>query len=169
MVNLCSKWRTFLYRNLYSCFVFLDDFKGDIQKVRLLKITEFWLPSPSLIVPLCSFSSTPAPKVRSFWLGLILSPSISVILKFREKNFFFRLRFLLHSIFDELKKIVLKWKIVQNHKTSYLKLRKVYWFYNIIIDLDTRDGIPSVINCERISHFFSFLHYNTTQDTTHAI
>ena len=29
------------------------------------------------------------------------------------------LRFLLNSIFDESKKIVLKWKIVQNHKTSW--------------------------------------------------
>ena len=41
---------------------------------------------------------------------------------------------------------------------NQLKLLKVYWFYDIIIDLDTRDGILSVINCERF-----------TQDTNHTI
>ena len=37
----------------------------------------------------CSFSSTPPlpiPKVCSFWLELTLSPSISVVMKFREKK-----------------------------------------------------------------------------------
>ena len=36
---------------------------------------------------------------------------------------------------------------------NWLKLLKVYWFYNTIIDLDTRDGILSVINCKKFSHF----------------
>ena len=46
-------------------------------------------------------------------------------------------RFLLASIFDELRKIVLKWKIAQNYKTSWnsSKFIDVY----SIIDLGTRD------------------------------
>ena len=57
--------------------------KRDIQKVRSLKIPEFWLPSP-LVCP-CSFSRTPL-KVRSFWLDLPLSPPISTLVNFREKK-----------------------------------------------------------------------------------
>ena len=54
--------------------------------------------------------------------------------------------------FDELKKIVLNWKTVQNHETS----RNFSKFIDFITLL-------SVIN------FKSFTHYNTTQDITHAI
>ena len=50
----------------------------------------------------------------------------------------------------ELKKIVLKWKIVQNYKTSWNYSRFVDT-YNI--DIDTTDGILLVKNCERFSHF----------------
>ena len=58
----------------------------DIQKVRLLKIPEF-LPPPSPLVCPFSFSSTPlSPKAPSFWLELTLSPSISILVKFREKK-----------------------------------------------------------------------------------
>ena len=53
-------------------------------------------------------------------------------------------RFLLTSIFDESKKIVLKWKIVQSYKTSW-NSSKFIDIYNIIIPLDTRDGILSVM------------------------
>ena len=43
------------------------------------------LPLP--LVRACSFSNTPPlPKVPSFWLELNLSPSISVLVKFREKK-----------------------------------------------------------------------------------
>ena len=60
-------------------------------------------------------------------------------------------RSLLTFIFDELKKIVLKWKIVQNYKTggNYSKFIDIY---NIVIDLDTRDDILSVMNPKRFSH-----------------
>ena len=34
--------------------------------------------------------------------------------------------------------------------------------YDIIIDLDTRDEIISVMNSERFSHFQPFTHYSTT-------
>ena len=61
-------------------------------------------------------------------------------------------RFLLPCIFHKLKKIVLKWKNSIKLKTSWNSSR-VTDISNITIDLDTRDGIPSVINCERFSHF----------------
>ena len=61
-------------------------------------------------------------------------------------------RFFLTAIFDELKKIVLKWKIVQSYKTSW-NSSKFIDIYNIIIDLDTRDGILSVMNSDRFSLF----------------
>ena len=49
-------------------------------------------------------------------------------------------RLLLTSLFDELKIILLKWKIVQNYKTSR-NSSKFFNIYNILIDLDTRDDI----------------------------
>ena len=67
-------------------------------------------PSPSLIVPLCSFSSTPARKVRSFWLGLTLSPSISVLLKFREKKNNFSLQIFAKFYFWWIEKNSVKMK-----------------------------------------------------------
>ena len=60
--------------------------------------------------------------------------------------------FLLSSIFDKLKKTVLKWKIVQNYKTSW-NSSKFIDISNIIIDLDTRDDNLSVMNPKRFSHF----------------
>ena len=41
--------------------------------------------------------------------------------------------------------------------------------YNIIIDLDARDGILSLMNSYRFSDFESFTNYCTTQNTTYAI
>ena len=49
-------------------------------------------------------------------------------------------RFLLISIFYEMKKIVLNWKIVENYKTRW-NSSKFADIYNIIIELNTRDGI----------------------------
>ena len=49
-------------------------------------------------------------------------------------------RLVLTSLFDELKIILLKWKIVQNYKTSR-NSSKFFNIYNILIDLDTRDDI----------------------------
>ena len=54
--------------------------------------------------------------------------------------------------FSWLKKVVLKSKIVQNYKTSS-NFSKCIDIYNIIIDLGTRDGILTVMNSERFSHF----------------
>ena len=59
--------------------------------------------------------------------------------------------FLLNFAFHRLKKIELKWKIVQNYKTSW-NSSKFIDIYNIIIGLDTRDGILSVIHDERFPH-----------------
>ena len=64
---------------------------GDIQKVRSLKIPEFWTPLPLILLRFrpCSplfFFEHPSSKVRSFWLELPLSPSISIPVKFREKK-----------------------------------------------------------------------------------
>ena len=59
-------------------------------------------------------------------------------------------RFLLNSAFHKLKKIELKWKIVQNYKTSW-NSSKFIDIYKII-GLDTRDGILSVIHDERFPH-----------------
>ena len=50
------------------------------------------------------------------------------------------------------KKIVLKWKIVQNYKSSW-NSSKFIGIYNIVINLDTRDNILSVMNPEWFSHF----------------
>ena len=75
-------------------------------------------------------------------------------------------RFLLTCIFHELKKIVLRWKIAQNSK---LVETPPFGISIITFDLDTRDSILSVINCERFSHFLPFTHYNTKEDTIHAI
>ena len=49
---------------------------GDIRKIRSLKISEFDPPSPPLFALL---------RFR-FWLELTLSPSISVLVKFRENK-----------------------------------------------------------------------------------
>ena len=62
--------------------------RADIQKVRSLKIPEFWAPPPSSFA-LIHFRAPPPPpsrppKVRSFRLELTLSPSISTLVKFRE-------------------------------------------------------------------------------------
>ena len=62
------------------------------------------------------------------------------------------LRFSLTSIFDELKKIVLEWKIVQSYKTSWSSIKFID-IYNIIIDLNTRDVILSVMNSKGFSYF----------------
>ena len=43
-------------------------------------------PSPSPLFALVCFRAPPPPKVRSFWLELTLSPSISILVKFREKK-----------------------------------------------------------------------------------
>ena len=53
-------------------------------------------------------------------------------------------------------------------KTSW-NSAKVFDISIITFDLDTRDSILSVINCERFSHFLQFIHYNTKEDTIHAI
>ena len=54
--------------------------------------------------------------------------------------------------FSWLKKIVLKSKIVQNYKTSW-DFSKFIDIYNIIIDLDTTDGILIVKDSDRFSDF----------------
>ena len=70
-------------------FFFFASCTGDIQKVHLLKISEFWP------LPPCSFLSTPPPppphththpKIRSFWPELTLSPSMSILVKFKERK-----------------------------------------------------------------------------------
>ena len=44
-------------------------------------------PTPAIrIVRPCSFSSTPPHKILSLWLELTLSPSVSILVKFREKK-----------------------------------------------------------------------------------
>ena len=58
---------------------------GDIQKVRSLKILEFWTPATPLFALVC-FRAPPPPKLYSFWLELTLSPSICIPGKFREKK-----------------------------------------------------------------------------------
>ena len=58
--------------------------------------------------------------------------------------------------------------MVQNYKTSW-NSSKVISISNTTIDFSARDGILSVINCERFSHFWLFTYYNTAQDSTHAI
>ena len=58
---------------------------GDIQKVCSLKIPEFWPPSP--LFALVRFRAPTPPLSSSYiWLELTLSPSISVLAKFREKK-----------------------------------------------------------------------------------
>ena len=66
-------------------------------------------------------------------------------------------RVLLNSIFSELKEIVLKWKIVQNYKTSW-NSSKFIDIYNIIIELNTRDDICilSAMNLQEILLFLIF-------------
>ena len=61
-------------------------------------------------------------------------------------------RFLLNSIFYELKKIVLKWKVVQNYKTCW-NSSKFIDVYNIIIELNSRDQYPVSNELREISHF----------------
>ena len=60
--------------------------QGDIKEVRSLKIPEF----RSLLPPCLSLfvfeHLLTSPEVRSFWLELTLSPSISLLVKFREKK-----------------------------------------------------------------------------------
>ena len=66
---------------------------GDIQKVCSLKIPEFWpepLPPPqsplSPLFALVRFRVPPPHKVLSLWLELTLFPSLSILVKFREKK-----------------------------------------------------------------------------------
>ena len=54
--------------------------------------------------------------------------------------------------FWSIEKIMLKWKVVQNYKTS-LDSSKFIDIYNIIIVLDTREDILSVMNPESFSYF----------------
>ena len=54
--------------------------------------------------------------------------------------------------FWSIEKIALKWKIVQNYKTS-LNSSNFLDIYNIVIILATRDDILSVMNPERFSYF----------------
>ena len=56
-------------------------------------------------------------------------------------------RFSLSPIFDELKEIVLQWKIVQNYKTSW-NSSKFIDIYNIIIVLDTKELSSEMIYCQ---------------------
>ena len=58
----------------------------------------------------------------------------------------------------------------KSYKTSW-NSSKFIDIYNIIIDLDTRDGILPVMNSERFSYFKPFTHNSTqdTQNTTHAV
>ena len=69
---------------LHGCY-----YLGDIQKVCSLKIPEFSLPlppcSPLFVLERSPFT-LPLVKVRLFWLEITLSPSISILAKFREKN-----------------------------------------------------------------------------------
>ena len=59
--------------------------KGTVKKYVRSRFPSFD-PSSPLVCPF-SFSSTPPPpKVRLFWLELTLSPSISILEKFREKK-----------------------------------------------------------------------------------
>ena len=69
-------------------------FKADLLTWRLrgqsksMFASDFRVLTPLPLACPCSFSSTPPPpaKVRSFWLELIHSPSISILVKFREKK-----------------------------------------------------------------------------------
>ena len=54
--------------------------------------------------------------------------------------------------FWSIEKIVLKWKIVQNYKTS-LNSSKFIDIYNIITVLDTEDDFLSVMNPKPFSYF----------------
>ena len=66
--------------------IFLRDITwGTFKKYVYSRFPSFETPSP-LVHP-CSFLSLPRspfhPKVRSFWIELTLSPSISILVKFR--------------------------------------------------------------------------------------
>ena len=76
-------------------------------------------------------------------------------------------RYLPNSIFYELKNLVLKRKIVHNYKASW-NSSKFIDIYNIVIELDIRWYILSVMNCMGFSHFWQFTHYSTTHGTAHA-
>ena len=102
---------------------------GDIQKVRSLKIPKFWPPPPplSLFFILARFR-TPLPnKVRPFWLELTLSPSISILVKFRGK------KLMSTSIFAwRHSGVSIKWKPLVNGKgvcfmeMSFLCIHRVH-------------------------------------------
>ena len=54
--------------------------------IRTFKIPKFW-PLPPPLFALARFRASPhSPKVLSFWLELPVSPSISILVKFREKK-----------------------------------------------------------------------------------
>ena len=62
---------------------------GNSRKYIPSRFPSFDLPSTPLFSLPCAFSSTPPPsnrKVRSSWLELTLSPSISILAKFRGKK-----------------------------------------------------------------------------------
>ena len=77
----------------WSCFNLTDinpkrQLRGHSKSTFTLDSRILTPPPPPLVRP-CSFSSTtptPSPKVRSFWLELTLCPSISILVKFREKK-----------------------------------------------------------------------------------
>ena len=60
--------------------------QGDIKEVRSLKIPEFRSPLPPCLSLFVFEHPLTSPEVRSFWLELTLSPSISLLVKFREKK-----------------------------------------------------------------------------------
>ena len=60
--------------------------QGDIKEVRSLKIPEFRSPLPPCLSLFVFEHPLTSSEVRSFWLELTLSPSISLLVKFREKK-----------------------------------------------------------------------------------
>ena len=60
--------------------------QGDIKEVRSLKIPEFRSPLPPCLSLFVFEHPLTSPEVRSFWLELTLSPSISLLVKFGEKK-----------------------------------------------------------------------------------
>ena len=115
------------------------------SKNHLHQFPIYWLCSTPSIIP----NTTANIQILVIWFPIyIISNKILKLQARRNRGWQIFAKF----YFSWLKKVVLKSKIVQNYKTSS-NFSKFIDIYKIIIDLGTRDGILTVMNSERFSHF----------------
>ena len=142
--NYMCRWNSifkfFNHKKFFSRLTWNVAFQN-IQKVRSLKILEF-CPPPLFALFVFEHHTPPPPKVRSFFLELHLSPSISILVKFREK------KLMSISIFGWTQR-------KKNQKSSKVNIK-----FTICHDIPSPDLLegPKDRKIKENAKFFSFIH-----------